>query len=176
MITDLNKNADSGILPPVTRERRLGAGRTAVFRTVVAGLVLFLGGAVAGGGAMVLYFKRAALAESPMPEKIGSILLASLEREFTLTPQESEDIRKSVAKQVAAMDESSRTYGESVRSQFGELCGNLCGILGPERAKKWREIMRRDFGENAVVYIHTRECPVGHGEDCQCLLPEEPGH
>lgn len=172
MITEAND--DGYPAPPlVTRERRSGLGGKAVWRLAAAGLALFLGGAVAGGSAVVLYVKRATLAESPSPERIGNMLVASLTREFTFTPDESAGVRACVGRRVAAMEESSRAYGENVRAQFGGLCGEICAILGPERSRKWKDVMRRQFGENASVYIHMTECNADHGADCACLASED---
>lgn len=168
MITDMNHGADGAGLPLVTRERRLAPGRRAALYTVLAGLALFIGGVAVGGGAVVLYFKRISLAESPSPERIGAMLVASLKREFALTPGESAAIEAGVGGQVAAMEASSQEYGENVRRQFGELCGSICAVLGPERAKKWKEVMRRKFGENASAYVHMTECATDHGADCGC--------
>ena len=170
MTTEANHGAGTP-LPLMTRERRSGPGRSATLRAALAGLALFIGGGLVGGGAAVLYFKSAALAESPSPERIGGMLTASLNREFSLTPEESAAINVSVGKQVAAMEESSQAYGENVRRQFGELCGSICAVLGPERAKKWKDAMRRKFGENASAYVHMTECTDGHGGSC-CNPPE----
>lgn len=171
MTTEVNHGAGAG-LPPVTRERRSRLGRRTVLYTLLAGLALFVGGMMVGGGAIVLYFKRAALAESPSPERIGNMITAGLKREFVLTAEEEAAIESSVGRQIASMEESSQAYSESVRRQFGELCGSICAVLGPERAKKWKEVMRRKFGENASAYVHMTECSVDHGADCGCPLGE----
>lgn len=165
---------DSNAIPDATRERRERSGKKIVRRTVLVGLVLFVCGMVIGGGGIVLYFQRQALAESPTPERIGGMLLASLADEFSLTADETAAIRGQVREKTEAMALSSQAYGDSVRRQFGELCGEICNVLGPNRAKKWREVMRRKFGENASAYIHMTECHDGdrHGDDCACLLAE----
>ena len=173
MATDVNNGAEIRALPPITLGRRLDSRKRVVWYTFILGLALFVGGMVAGGGAVVVYFKRQALVESPSPKRIGELLMTGLTREFALSPEESADIRSRIEKQVAVMEASSQAYGESVRSQFGELCGGICGVLGPKRARQWKEAMRREFGENATVYIHMNDCH-DHGDDCQCLIPEEP--
>ena len=167
MITDANTAGAA----PRAREARQGPGGRAVLLVALAGIALFVGGMVAGGGFAVLYFKRSNLAESPSPGRIGDMLVASLNREFTLTPDEKTAIRSRVAEQTAAMEESSRAYGEGVRRNFAELCGGICTILGPERARRWKDVMREQFGENASVYIQMTECHTGSGGEV-CPMPE----
>ncbi|MCD8349341.1 MAG: hypothetical protein LUC93_01850 [Planctomycetaceae bacterium] len=135
-------------------------------KTILAGILLFLGGLIVGGGAMSYYLLRTLHAASPTPEHIGELLVRDISHDVSVSADELSAIRSQVDRHIGAMALSNREYGEGVRRQFGELCSSICGILGRDRALHWKDSMRRRYGERAGEYIHMNDCHFDTEEDC----------
>ncbi|MCD8138300.1 MAG: hypothetical protein LUE17_00710 [Planctomycetaceae bacterium] len=142
-------------------------------RAFLAGLLLFVGGLIIGGGGMSFYLVRTVFAASPTPERIGEMLFRNISRDVPVSDGELRAIRGQVDSHVGAMAASNREYGEYVRRQFGELCTSICAILGRERALRWKAAMRQRYGERAGEYIHMNDCHFDGEGECSGMDPED---
>ncbi len=123
---------------------------------ILAGVLLMAAGAVVGAGLSIVYFRNMMLPEAGGAARIGRLLHGSIADGVALTEEEKDEIAAIVRTGVGDVEALNRKYGAGVQDRFGEMCRQICGVLGSERAKKWEGCVRRDFGDRAVQRMHGR--------------------
>ncbi len=143
---------------PFAGGRRL-PGRTGWRKTALAilvGVALMAAGAVVGAGLSIVYFRNRMIPDAGGAERMGRLLHSSIAGGVALTEEEKSEIDAIVRTGVGDVETLNRKYGAVVQDRFGEMCRQICGVLGTERAKEWECCIRRDFGDRAVQRMHGR--------------------
>lgn len=136
-----------------------GGWRKTLLLTLV-GVVLMAVGGVVGVGLSVMYFRDQMAPAPGRLERMGRLLNNSITDGVPLTAEEKGKIDAIVHTGVGDVEKLNQEYGAMIQGRFGDICKQICAVLGPERSKKWEYCVRRDFGDRAAERIHGG--PGGH--------------
>ena len=118
------------------------------------GVMLMAVGGVVGAGLSVMYF-RSQMAPAPGSlARMGRLLNNSITDGVSLTAEEQGKIDAIGQTGVSDVEKLNQEYGSMIQGRFGDICKQICAVLGPERSKKWEYCVRRDFGDRAAQRIH----------------------
>lgn len=119
-----NNSSMPGPLPPAGRPRRWVA--------VLLTLVIFLAGALTGGGAMYIYCSQA----KPKLARTERIA-AELKQDLDLTDRQVEQVKELINRRNDAMTEIRRVIRPRMEQQIGLFREDVKGILDPKQQRKW---------------------------------------
>lgn len=122
----------------VARKRRYAKGVASIILAVLAGMVIGVGGTL-------LFIKNKMHRIPPKPEAIANAMMDHMRRVVSITPEEETRVREifdAHLTEVAAMRKESF---KNTREMFRKMDGEVETVIGPERAKIWREDKEKRF-------------------------------
>ena len=107
-----------------------------------AGLI-FLGGAGVGAGAAGVWFGQRMEREPPEPAELAERLSAELAEEYDLAPTQRERARNIIERRQERMHRAHEKLRAELGPEFDELDAEMAEVLGPEKAKRWKQRFER---------------------------------
>ncbi len=140
-------------LPPRNkRDRRYWLAALSLVLALVAGIVI-------GAGGAIVYIDRKTHPKRPRMDEFTKMMLARMDEQITLTPDEKTAVEGILRVRFQQMEKLREEFRDEIRDQFDDMSGEVKGIVGAERYKKWEEYRnkqmddkqrpRRNRGKNA---------------------------
>jgi len=120
------------------QKRRYAKGVALIILAVLAGMVI-------GAGGTLLYFKNKMHRIPPKPDAIADAMMKHLRGLITVNPDEEARVREIFDAHLVEVDAMRKESFQNIREMFRKMDGEVEAVIGPERAKIWREDKEKRF-------------------------------
>lgn len=123
------------VVPPPPKRR--------LWLTALLMAILFLSGAVCGGGVTAILLVRQARQRIQNPQERPQVGARWMARQLDLTPQQVEQVREILQRQAQDLQRMRQEMMPQVRERLRETEDEVAAVLTPEQEQEWRRIAGR---------------------------------
>lgn len=110
---------------------------------IALALVLFLSGALVGGGGAFAFVVSRARHAARHPDEAHRRMLERMVGKLDLTPEQYERVRGVIVRRQGAMRAMRKDFQPRVRQELEATVSQVEAELNPEQAKRWRTMVER---------------------------------